>query len=56
MVFGNRVMRTIGPKIEQMKGGWRKLHNEELCNFSSRYIIRVIIARNIETDGACSTH
>jgi hypothetical protein len=30
-VFENRVLRTIfGPKRNEMTGGWRKLHNEEL--------------------------
>jgi hypothetical protein len=31
MVFGNGVLRRIfGPKREEVTGGWRKLHNEEL--------------------------
>jgi hypothetical protein len=30
-VFGNRVLRRIfGPKREEVAGGWRRLHNEEL--------------------------
>jgi hypothetical protein len=30
-VFENRVqMRIISPKRDEMKGGWSKLHNEEL--------------------------
>jgi hypothetical protein len=30
-VFGNRVKRKIfGPKVGQMTGHWRELHNEEL--------------------------
>jgi hypothetical protein len=30
-VFVNRVLRRIfGPKRDEMTGGWRKLHNEEL--------------------------
>ena len=30
-VFENRVLRRIfGPKKEEVKGEWRKLHNEEL--------------------------
>jgi hypothetical protein len=33
-VFENRVvMRVFGPKRDEMTGGWRKLHNEELLNF-----------------------
>jgi hypothetical protein len=32
-VFENRVLRRIfGPKRDEMIGGWRKLHNEELHN------------------------
>jgi hypothetical protein len=29
MEFGNRVLRTIGPKRDEVAGGWRRLHNEE---------------------------
>jgi hypothetical protein len=30
-VFENRVQRRIfGPKREEVAGGWRRLHNEEL--------------------------
>jgi hypothetical protein len=33
-VFENRVLRRIfGPKRDEMTGGWRKLHNEELVLF-----------------------
>jgi hypothetical protein len=32
-VFENRVLRRIfGPKREEVGGGWRRLHNEELQN------------------------
>jgi hypothetical protein len=32
-VFENRVLRRIfGPKRDEVMGGWRKLHNEELRN------------------------
>jgi hypothetical protein len=35
-VFGNRVLRGIsGPKRDEMTGGLRKLHNEELQNLYS---------------------
>jgi hypothetical protein len=35
-VFENRVLRRIfGPKRDEVSGGWRKLHNEGLHNFSS---------------------
>jgi hypothetical protein len=30
-LFENRVLRIIfGPKVEEVTGEWRKLHNEEL--------------------------
>jgi hypothetical protein len=32
-VFENRVLRRrFGPKRDKVTVGWRKLHNEELCN------------------------
>jgi hypothetical protein len=41
-VFGNRVLRRIfRPKRDEVTGGWRKLHNEELCGlYSSASLIR----------------
>jgi hypothetical protein len=34
MVFQNRVLRRMfGPKRDEIIGGWKKLHNEELYNF-----------------------
>jgi hypothetical protein len=46
-VFENRVLRRIfGPKRDEVIGGWRKLHNEELHGlYSSPSIFRVIKAR-----------
>jgi hypothetical protein len=43
-VFENRVLRRIfGPKRDEVIGGWRKLHNEELHNlYSSPSIIRML--------------
>jgi hypothetical protein len=43
-VFENRVLRRIfGPKRDEVIGGWRKLHNEELHNlYSSPSLIRII--------------
>jgi hypothetical protein len=43
-VFENRVLRRIfGQKRDEMKGGWRKLHNEELHNlYSSQSIIGIM--------------
>jgi hypothetical protein len=48
-VFGNRVLRRIfGPKRDEVTGGWRKLHNEDLHGlYSSPSIIRVIKARRM---------
>jgi hypothetical protein len=43
-VFENRVLRKVfGPKRDEVTGGWRKLHNEELHNlYSSPDIIRML--------------
>jgi hypothetical protein len=43
-VFENRLLRRIfGPKRDEMVGGWRKVHNEELHNlYSSPSIIRMM--------------
>jgi hypothetical protein len=48
-VFENRVLRRIfGPKKDEVIGGWRKLHNEELhILYSSPSIIRSIKARRM---------
>jgi hypothetical protein len=48
-VFENRVLRGIfGPKTDEITGGWRKLHNEELHKlFSSPNIIRVIKSKRM---------
>jgi hypothetical protein len=42
-VFENSVLRRIfGPKRDEVTGGWRKLHNEELHNFyASPNVIRM---------------
>jgi hypothetical protein len=38
-VFEDRVLRIIfGPKSEEVTGGWRKLHIEELHNFTLRQV------------------
>jgi hypothetical protein len=46
-VFENRVLRRIfGPKRDEVIGGWRKLHNEELHDwYSLLSIIRIIKSR-----------
>jgi hypothetical protein len=48
-VFENRVLRRIlGPKRDEVTGGWRKLYNEELHGlYSSPSIVRVIKARRM---------
>jgi hypothetical protein len=55
-VSDNRALRrTFGPKRDEIKRGWRKLHNEELHNLSSSsHIIlikksrRMRLARHVE--------
>jgi hypothetical protein len=43
-VFENKVLRRIyGPKKNEVTGGWRKLHNEELPDLYSSPIIIIII-------------
>jgi hypothetical protein len=46
-VFENRVLRRIyGPRRDEVTGGWRKLHNQELRDlYSSPSIIRIIKSR-----------
>jgi hypothetical protein len=57
-VYENRVLRRIfGPKREEVAGGWRRLHNEELHNlYASTNIITVIKSRTVRWGEACSTH
>jgi hypothetical protein len=52
-VFENGVLsRIFGPKRDEVTGGWRKLHNEELHGlYSSPSIIRVIKARRMRWAG-----
>jgi hypothetical protein len=39
-VCENRVLRRIsGPKRDEVTGGWRKMHNEELHNLYSTKIL-----------------
>jgi hypothetical protein len=56
-VFENRVLRRIfGLKREEMVGGWRRLHNEELYNLhTSPNFIGVIKSRRLEWAG-CVAH
>jgi hypothetical protein len=52
-VFENRVMRRIfGLKRNEVTGGWRKLHNEELHKlYSSPSVIRMIKSRRMRWAG-----
>jgi hypothetical protein len=52
-VFENRVLRRIfGPKRDEVTGGWRKLHDEELRGLSSSpNIVTVIKARRMRWAG-----
>jgi hypothetical protein len=52
-VFENRVLRGIfGPKGDEVMGGWRTLHNEELHNlYGSPSIIRMIKSRRMRWAG-----
>jgi hypothetical protein len=44
--------RTFGPKRDEVTGGWRKLHNEELHSlFSIPTIIRIVKSRSMRWAG-----
>jgi hypothetical protein len=47
--FENRVLRRIfGPKRDGVTGGWRKLHNMELCDlYYSPSIISIIKSKRM---------
>jgi hypothetical protein len=47
------VLRIFGPKRDEVTGGWRKLHNEELRNLYSSPNDEV---KKDETGRACSTN
>jgi hypothetical protein len=52
-VFDNRVLRRIfGPKRDEVTGGWRKLHNEELRDlYSLPSIITIMKSRRMRWVG-----
>jgi hypothetical protein len=52
-VFENRMLRRIfGSKRDEVMGGWRKLHSEELPYlYSSTNIIRMIKSRRLRWSG-----
>jgi len=44
--------RKFGPKRDEVAGGWRRLHNEEINNlYASPNIIRVIKSRMMRWTG-----
>jgi hypothetical protein len=52
-VFKNTVLRRIlGPKRVEVVGGWRRLHNGELCNlYASPNVSRMIKSRRVRWVG-----
>jgi hypothetical protein len=47
-----RVLRIFGPKRDEVMGGWRKLHNEELHDlYSLPSIIRIIMSKRMRWAG-----
>jgi hypothetical protein len=56
--FENRVLRRIFvPQRDEVTGGWRKLHNEELHNlYSSPSLIRIIKSRRMRWAGHVGMH
>ena len=52
-VFENRVLRRVfGPKRDEVKGEWRKLHNEELRDlYSLPNIVRAVKSRRMSWVG-----
>jgi hypothetical protein len=51
-IFPRVLRRIFGPKRDEVTGGWRKLHNEELHGlYSSPSIVRVIKARRMRWAG-----
>jgi hypothetical protein len=56
-MFENRVLRrTFGPKRDEVAGGCRKLHNEELHNLYSSPNIKNDQVKKDEMGRACSTN
>jgi hypothetical protein len=55
-VFENRVLRRIfGPQREEVAGGWRRLHNEELHNlYASPNIITMSKSRMMRWAGSAA--
>ena len=52
MVFENKVLRIFGPRRDEVKGEWRRMHNEKLNKmYSSSNIVRVIKSRRMRWVG-----
>jgi hypothetical protein len=56
-VYGNKVLRKIGSKRDEVTGEWRKLHNEELrdpypyqISFKSMRWVRHVARLDVRTD------
>jgi hypothetical protein len=57
MMSENWVLRRIfGPKRDEVAGGWRELHNEELHNFYPLPSTIKIKIKESEIGGTCGTH
>jgi hypothetical protein len=51
-VFENRMLRLFEPKRGEVMGGWRNIHNEELCDlYSLPSLIRMIMSRRMRLVG-----
>jgi hypothetical protein len=51
-VYESKVLRTFGPKRNEVTGNWKRLHNEELHNlYASPNIIRVSKSRRMRWVG-----
>jgi len=56
-MFENSVLRTFGPKRDEVTGEWRKLHYEELNDlYCSSNIVRVNKIEKNEMGGSCSAY
>jgi hypothetical protein len=52
MVFKNRVLRIFGLKRDEVAGGWKERHNEELRNLCSSPSIVTMKSRRVRWAGA----
>jgi len=50
------VLRIFEPKREELTGGWRKLHNEELSNLYYSICITKVVKSSHEMGRACCKH